>query len=101
MANGWSNLGLGRQKAYIARQGELLVLGGSLEWGDSPHLGTLPVNSRPKKRKVFLVNNGNQAARVDLSPEGRIVVKRGVKSSSCLSLDGMAFISPKERLWKD
>ncbi len=91
LESGWKNLGQDHHKAYFRKQQGLVVLGGSIKPGKWDHIASLPRDFRPTKRLVYMVNNMHQAARIDLTPDGRVLFKRGRKKPGWLSLDGIVF----------
>ena len=91
LESGWKDLKRGHQQAYYLKQQGIVLLGGSIKPGKWDHIATLLRDFRPTRRLVFLVNNGHQAARIDITADGRILFKRGIKRKGWLSLDGIVF----------
>ena len=67
-------------------------------WGErSTHLLTLPSDCRPSKQIAFSLNHGEKQARVDVYPDGKVVVKAGGKIHGWMMLSGMHFQTTSAR----
>lgn len=80
--------------AYTKTAADVVVLKGVIKDGstalDAPIM-TLPVGYRPSHRLIFQTDSSGQASRVDVMPNGDVLVNR--VSSGWLVLDGIRFVS--------
>ena len=94
--NRWKNYGHTYSKALIHKEGNIVMVSGLVRFGGWGRIGTLPVGSRPKERLIFHVNNHENAARVDVLPNGQIHWITGGKSHGWISLTGIVFSTAAE-----
>ncbi len=80
--------------AYTKTSADVVVLKGVIKDGstalDAPIM-TLPYGYRPTHRLVFQTDSSGQASRVDVMPNGDVLVNRA--SSGWLVLDGIRFVA--------
>ncbi len=97
LGDGWTSYGRGYQPAAFTRSGDLVVLGG-LIGGDlsaGQVLAFLPEGQRPVAGHIFLtysrVNGREGVARVEVQPDGQVVLVGQSASGLVLSLSGISF----------
>jgi hypothetical protein len=80
--------------AYTKTSADIVVLKGVIKDGstalDAPIM-RLPIGYRPTHRLIFQTDSGGQASRVDVMPNGDVLVNR--VNSSWLVLDGIRFVA--------
>ena len=86
----------GRYQAPVwNRNMGFILLGGVARGGEALIIGVLPEQARPSARHIFLVAGfdgvGENAMRVDVFPDGRIVMIRSVGGVNWVSLSGISF----------
>lgn len=96
LARGWRAYGQSYREPSVSRVGDRVVVSGVaaiLPGGAWNHIATLPAGACPKEKLIFSVNNHDQAARVDVWPDCRILWVSGGHLHGWLSLDGIAFLT--------
>lgn len=96
LKNGWANYGSSYGSAtYTKTSDDVVTLAGLIKGGTTSNgttLFTLPEGYRPLERQVFLVASADEAARIDVQPNG-VVTIQGNGSSSWVSFSGISFIA--------
>ena len=80
--------------AYTKTSADVVVLKGVIKNGNTALdsvIMRLPVGYRPTHRLIFQTDTGGQASRVDVMPNGDVLVNRA--NSSWLVLDGIRFVA--------
>jgi hypothetical protein len=91
LANGWVDYGGSYAGAtYHKRDGQVTV-SGLVKGGQWGHIATLPEGFRPRARLCFNAQNHEKITRVDVLPDGTIVVVAGGKDHGHVALDGIRF----------
>ncbi|MGE0040509.1 MAG: hypothetical protein AB7V01_04935, partial [Vicinamibacterales bacterium] len=97
LAEGWTNCGGDFQEAAWSHTGDLVVLSGLVQpgMGATSHVATLPRQAWPPRALVFpafyLDGARDSVARVDILPDGRVIMVSSLNGTSCLSLSGIVF----------
>jgi len=82
------------RKPSFRRLGNVCALSGAVKMsgGDGKKIGTIAAVCRPARRLIFLVNNNNKPIRLDLFPDGSLLIPDGRPSAEPLSLDGIRYV---------
>jgi len=87
--DGWTNYNGHYQVATVSRRGNICYLHG-LVLGNNGTIGTVPEFCAPGKRLMFSVLRAGVTGRVDMLPNGRLLLVDGIKHG-WLSLSGIAY----------
>jgi hypothetical protein len=100
LSQGWVDYENGFRPASFNVFANLCIVSGAIKAehdDDWPHeIATLPKECRPRERLVFATNSGDQAARIDVLPDGRVMHISGSGKNNFLSLDGISFVLRQE-----
>lgn len=97
LVNGWTNYGdVFAPAGFTKTSAGLVKMKGLIRSGNTAAgttVCTLPPGFRPADTLVFSVSNANEQSRVDVYPDGRVVVLTNHTSAAWLSLDEIQFIA--------
>lgn len=98
MTSGKRGLGGAYQNPTYTREGDVVHLaGGMVTTGGWGHIATLPAGFRPPQQLVFLGSHHLDTFRIDVLPDGRVLVNPagGRSATQWISLANIAFYSPR------
>jgi trimeric autotransporter adhesin len=92
LQNGWFNFGFGHSPAryYKDKENRVQIVGTITSGTINTLLFTLPVGYRPSARYCFVVVNNGGTGRVDVFPDGTVLMISGTGNNN-LSLDNITF----------